>query len=112
LRLACGQAISNRALSSSPLMRFTKADILQEFDRQDCSYRLAIISSHWLQGGAQYKPSAIEEAQNLRMQAGNKWVSYTDLAGLLGKDPSRFLITTEFVLIPLHALIPECPCHC
>ncbi len=86
-------------------MRFTKADILQEFDRQDRSYRLAIISSHWLQGGAQYKPSAIEEAQNLRMQAGNKWVSYTDLVDLLGKDPSRLLITTEFVLIPLHALI-------
>jgi hypothetical protein len=35
------------------IVRFTKSEILEEFIRQDRSYRLAIISSHWLQGGTQ-----------------------------------------------------------
>ena len=39
------------------------------------------------------------------MQARDAWVSYSDLADLLGQDPSRLVITTEFVLIQLHALI-------
>jgi hypothetical protein len=41
-------------------MRFTKTDILDEFIRQDWSYRLAIISSHWLRGGARYSPSTVD----------------------------------------------------
>jgi hypothetical protein len=87
------------------IVRFTKTDLLDEFVRQDRSYRLAIIASHWLQGGSQYKPSAIEEARGLRMQALDSWVSYADLADLLGQDPSRLAITTDFVLNQLHALI-------
>ena len=86
-------------------MRFTKSEILEEFVRQDRSYRLAIIASHWLQGGGQYKPSAVEEARGLHMQVLNGWVSYSDLAELLEQDPSRFSITTDFVLNQLHALI-------
>ena len=86
-------------------MRFTKSEILEEFIRQDRSYRLAIISSHWLQGGTQYKPSAAEEAKGMRMKALDKWVPYSDLAELLEKDPSRLVITSDFVLNQLHALI-------
>ena len=86
-------------------MRFAKAEILDEFVRQDRCYRLAIISSHWLQGGQQYKPSAIEEARGLHMQVRDKWLSYSDLADLLGQDPSRLAITNDFVLNQLHALI-------
>ncbi|MDA9430229.1 hypothetical protein [Bradyrhizobium sp. CCBAU 51627] len=86
-------------------MRFTKSEILDEFARQDRSYRLAIISSHWLQGGAQYKPSAVEEARGLQMKVLDTWVSYSDLAMLLERDSSRFSITTDFVLNQLHALI-------
>src|ERR1700730_16310915 len=86
-------------------MRFTKPDILDEFTRQDRSYRLAVISSHWLQGGAQYKPSAVEEARGLHMKVLDVWVSYSDLAALLEQDSSRFSITTDFVLNQLHALI-------
>ncbi|WP_027515681.1 hypothetical protein [Bradyrhizobium sp. WSM1417] len=86
-------------------MRFTKSEILDEFARQDRSYRLAIISSHWLQGGAQYKPSAVEEARGLHMKVLDGWVSYSDLATLLEQDASRFSITTDFVLNQLHALI-------
>jgi hypothetical protein len=86
-------------------MRFTKFEVLDEFARQDRSYRLAIISSHWLQGGAQYKPSAAEEARGLHMKVLDTWVSYFDLAELLEQDPSRFSITTDFVLNQLHSLV-------
>jgi hypothetical protein len=86
-------------------MRFTKSEVLDEFVRQDRSYRLSIISSHWLQGGAQYKPSAAEEARSLHMGVLDRWISYSDLAGLLEQDTSRFSITTDFVLNHLHALI-------
>jgi hypothetical protein len=86
-------------------MRFTKSEILDEFTRQDRSYRLAIIASHWLQGGGQYKPSAVEEARGLQMKVLDTWISYADLADLLEQDASRFSITTDFVLNQLHALI-------
>lgn len=86
-------------------MRFTKTDVLNEFTRQDRCYRLAIISSHWLQGTRPFTPSAIEDAQGLHMKAGDKWLSFADLADLLGSDPSRVVITSDFVLNQLHALI-------
>jgi hypothetical protein len=86
-------------------MRFTKSEVLDEFVRQDRSYRLSIISSHWLQGGARYKPSAADEARGLHMKVLDKWVSYSDLAELLEQDPSRLSITTDFALNQLHALI-------
>jgi hypothetical protein len=84
-------------------MRFTKSEVLDEFARQDRSYRLAIMSSHWLQGGAHYKPSAAEEARGLHMKVLDTWVSYFDLAELLEQDP--FSITTDFVLNQLHSLV-------
>jgi hypothetical protein len=48
---------------------------------------------------------AIEEAKGLRMQALDNWISYSDIADLLARDPSRLTITTDFVLTQLHALI-------
>lgn len=39
------------------------------------------------------------------MQALDKWVPYSDLAELLEKDPSRLVVTSDFVLNQLHALI-------
>jgi hypothetical protein len=86
-------------------VRFTKSDILEGFERQDRSYRLAIISSHWLQGGQQYKPSASDEARGLWMKACDKWISYSDLADLLEQDPARIAVSSDFVLNQLHALI-------
>jgi hypothetical protein len=41
----------------------------------------------------------------MRMQALDRWISYADLADLLGEDPSRLVITSDFVLNQLHALI-------
>jgi hypothetical protein len=86
-------------------MRFTKTDILDEFIRQDRSYRFAIISSHWLRGGDRYKPSAIDEARSLQMQALGRWISYSDIADLLEQDVMCLRTTTDFVLNQLHALI-------
>jgi hypothetical protein len=86
-------------------MRFTKTEILAEFDRQDRSYRLAIISTHWLQGGAQYKPSAAEEARGLRMQFADRWVPFSDLSDILETDTPRLAVTSDFILNQLHALI-------
>jgi hypothetical protein len=86
-------------------MRFTKSEVIDELTRQDRSYRLAVISSHWLQGGSRYAPSAIDEARGLHMKALGKWISYADLAELLSDDPARLAITTDFVLTHLHALI-------
>jgi hypothetical protein len=39
------------------------------------------------------------------MKALDKWVPYSNLAELLEKDPSRLVITSDFVLNQLHALI-------
>lgn len=86
-------------------MRFTKSEILAEFDRQDRSYRLAIISTHWLQGGTQYKPSAAEEAKGLRMRVADSWISFSDVSDILETDTLRLAITSDFILNQLHALI-------
>src|SRR5260370_40580366 len=88
-----------------PAMRFTKSDVLECFDREDRSYRLAIICSHWLQGGAQYEPSAAEEARSLQMGARGKWISFADVADMLEQQIPRTAITSDFVLNQLHALI-------
>jgi hypothetical protein len=39
------------------------------------------------------------------MQALDKWISYSDLAELLERDPTRMAIINDFVLNQLHALI-------
>src|SRR5260370_35324010 len=81
-----------------PAMRFTKSDVLECFDREDRSYRLAIICSHWLQGGAQYEPSAAEEARSLQMRARGKWVSLADGADMLRQQIPRTAMPSDFVL--------------
>jgi hypothetical protein len=86
-------------------MRFSKAQVMEEFERQDRSYRLAILATHWLQGGTQFTPSAIDEARGLQMKMTDRWISYSDLADLLDQIPARFAITTDFALNQLHALL-------
>lgn len=86
-------------------MRFTKADILEEFARQDRSYRLAFISTHWLRGGTQYKPSAVEEARGLHMIVLGRAIPFSDLADMLEDDTARLVVTSDFILNQLHALI-------
>jgi len=86
-------------------MRLAKSDILKEFDRQDRSYRLAILCSHWLRDTAHYKPSAASEARGLQMKARGRWISYADLAEMLEQQVPCTAITSDFVLNQLHALI-------
>src|SRR5947209_5802280 len=86
-------------------MRFTKSEILESFNRQSRSYRLAILCTHWLQDAARYKPSAAEDARGLLMQTDNQWVSYADLADLLEQQESCSATTSDFLLNQLHALI-------
>ena len=57
-------------------MRFTKAEVLDIFRRQDATYRLAILASHWLRGATNYKPSAAEEARSLAMEAAGKRIPF------------------------------------
>lgn len=69
-----------------------------EFSRQDRSYRLSILATHWLQGGTQFTPSAIDEALGLQMKMTDRWASYSDLADLLEQTPAPFAIVTVFAL--------------
>jgi hypothetical protein len=99
--------LSDSAFRNHPRypMRFTKAEVIAEFARQDRSYRLAVISTHWLRGGSHYKPSAIEEARGLRMVALGREIPYSDLAELLQDDATQPIVTSDFILNQLHALI-------
>jgi hypothetical protein len=86
-------------------MRFAKAEVIEAFEREDTSYRLAILCTHWLRDTAHFKPSAIGEAQGLKMQAGGKWISFADLAERLEQQSPRDVIVSDFILTQLHALI-------
>ena len=86
-------------------MRFTKNEILEYFKRQERSYRLSLLSTHWLRGVREFKPSAIEEANGFRIRIGSDWILFTDLAQMLQDDHSMIIITTDFMLNQLHALI-------
>jgi len=86
-------------------MRFTKQEVLDVFDREDRSYRLALLASNWIRNAAPYTPSAAEEARGTSMQAGGKWIFFTDLTEALDDPAKREAVSSEFVLNQLHALI-------
>lgn len=85
------------------MMRFTKAEVLEAFRRQEAAYRVAIVASHWLRGSTNYKPSAAEEARSLQMEALGRWMSFADVADQLETDPEA--VSSELVLNQLHASI-------
>jgi hypothetical protein len=86
-------------------MRFTKAEVVEAFEREDTSYRLAILCTHWLRDTAHFQPSAIDEAQGLNMQASGRWIPFADLAKKLEQQMPRDAIVSDFILTQLHALI-------
>jgi hypothetical protein len=86
-------------------MRFSKADILQMFERQGECYFLAIIAQHYLRGGEQYNPSAISEGRGLRMEVEGRWVSFSDVASKLENHTTMYSLTADFLHNQLHALI-------
>lgn len=86
-------------------MRFTKIEVLEWFGKQDRSYRLALLCTYWMRDTAPYKPSVFEVARGTWMEFGGKWVSFADLADLLEERPSRDILSSDFSLNQLHALI-------
>jgi hypothetical protein len=86
-------------------MRFTKAEILAAFEREDRSYRLGMMCTHWIRDVERYTPNAADLAPNLYMQAGDRWISNNDLAELLIDPMKRELLSSDFLLTYLHTLI-------
>ena len=86
-------------------MRFSKAEVLEAFDREDTSYRLAVLSSHWLRDTARFKPNVADQARGLKMQVRGRWISYTDIADKFKQQKDRDLIVSDFLLTQLHNLI-------
>jgi len=85
-------------------MRFAKTDVLECFDKQDRSYRLALLCTRWILDAARYKPSAPEEARGIWMGVCDRYLSFADLADKL-ESTSRYALSSDFMLNQLHALI-------
>ena len=86
-------------------MRFTKADVLRTFEREETSYRLAYLCTLWLRNTARFVPSAADQARGQYMQARGEWISYADLAEKLEKEPDVHIVVSDFNLTQLHTLI-------
>jgi hypothetical protein len=86
-------------------MRFTKAEIRDYFDREDRSYRLAILCTHWIRDTAPFTPSAISEANSLVMMVAGRTIAFSDLAAELEDGNRREMISSEFLLNHLHSLV-------
>jgi hypothetical protein len=86
-------------------MRFTKAEILDYFNREDKNYRLAILCTHWIRDTAHFTPSAISEANSLWMKVGGRTIAFSDLADELGDANRREMVSAQFLLNHLHSLI-------
>jgi hypothetical protein len=93
------------------IMRFTKQEILQSFEREDKSYRLGILCTHWIRDAEHYTPNAATLAHNLNMKTDGKWVLNSDLAVLLEDPLKRELLSSDFLLTYLHTLIRP-PSNC
>jgi hypothetical protein len=86
-------------------MRFTKTELLETFDREDTSYRLAYLCTLWLRKAARIQPSAADQARGLQMKARGKWITYSDLAEKLESHSDLYAIVSDFNLTHLHTLI-------
>jgi hypothetical protein len=86
-------------------MRFTKTDILAAFEREDKSYRLGMMCTHWIRDVERYIPNAADLAATLHMQVNDRWISNSDLTALLADPMKRELLSSDFLLTYLHTLI-------
>lgn len=87
------------------IMRFTKAEILQALEREDRSYRLGLLCTHWIRDIDCYAPSAASLARGMRMVVDGQRISDADLAEILDDPARREALSSDFVLTLLHALI-------
>ena len=86
-------------------MRFTKAEILSAFEREDRSYRLGMMCTHWIRDVERYTPTAAKLANEVQMSANNSWISNGDLAVALVDPAQRETLSSNFLLTYLHTLI-------
>jgi len=86
-------------------MRFTKAEILSAFEREDKSYRLGMMCTHWIRDVERYSPNAISLALTMQMKTDDRWISNHDIASLLADPMKRELLSSDFLLTYLHTLI-------
>lgn len=86
-------------------MRFSKTEILDYFAREDRTYRLAILCTHWIRDTAPFTPSVISEAKSLSMIAAGRDIAFSDLAAELQDRNRREIISSQFLLNHLYALI-------
>jgi len=86
-------------------MRFTKLEILAAFEREDRSYRLGILCTHWIRDVERYTPNAASLASGLQMKTGDRWISNDDLTAQLADPMKRELLSSDFLLTYLHTLI-------
>lgn len=86
-------------------MRFTKAEILEAFAREDRSYRLGILCTHWIRDVERYAPNAAALARGLHMKTDARWIAFTDLAGPLEDPTKRESLSSDFLFTYLHTLI-------
>jgi hypothetical protein len=91
--------------SMTAKMRFTKTEILEAFAREEKSYRLGLLCTHWIRDVERYTPTAAELASGLQMQVNGEWISDSDLAVLLDDPMKRELLSSDFLLTYLHTLI-------
>jgi hypothetical protein len=89
----------------APPMRFTKAEILAAFEREDKSYRLGMMCTHWIRDVERYTPNAATLAPTLNMLVNDRLISNADLADLLHDPMKRELLSSDFLLTYLHTLI-------
>jgi hypothetical protein len=86
-------------------MRFTKTEIIAALEREDKSYRLGMMCTHWIRDVELYTARAADLASKLYMQAGDQWISTHDPAPLLADPMKRELLSSDFLLNYLHTLI-------
>src|SRR5208282_1010802 len=82
--------------------RVAKTAVLEWFDKQERSYRLALLCTYWIRDTV---TSVSNTARDLRMEVRGQWLSFADLADMLEQQPSRDVLSSDFVLNQLHALI-------
>ncbi|MGP7985668.1 hypothetical protein [Rhodoblastus sp.] len=82
-----------------------KTEVLEWFDKQERSYRLALLCTYWIRDTAPYKPSVSEAARGFLMEVHGQWLSFADLAEMLEQQSSRDALSSDFILNQLHALI-------
>ncbi|MBI1777738.1 MAG: hypothetical protein HYR63_20555 [Proteobacteria bacterium] len=91
-------------MTDAPQRRFTKADVLVIFQRQDHAYQLALLASQLLRSQNNSQGTVSATARGSQTGFGSHWISGAELAAKLDSE-ERDGLWSEFTLVQLHALI-------